>query len=216
MAFFSFQSEDIRLIKDEIQRGLESLDKVEELRDECSNLSYKKELAEMKRCSRYMYLQVFYFIKHSNQRKNAQTVIVFIKLCFLFVKPKALSTEQKINSAFIYIDRDHVISNTDRTSAVPPLDTKDLYRSTPSPPPRPKSAPPVQSPRFTPTPPKSARPSVSSDFRPTPSSGRPQSARPRSSRPRSSKSLSASSKAGLSASKCLLFLCYGTFNGVVK
>lgn len=143
----SWESEDIRLIKDEIQRGLESLDKVEELRDECSNLSYKKELAEMKRCS-----------------------------------------------------RDHVISNTDRTSAVPPLDTKDLYRSTPSPPPRPKSAPPVQSPRFTPTPPKSARPSVSSDFRPTPSSGRPQSARPRSSRPRSSKSLSASSKAGLSAS----------------
>lgn len=105
-----------------------------------------------------------------------------------------------------------MISNTDRTSAVPPLDTKDLYRSTPSPPLRPKSAPPIQSPRFTPTPPKSARPSVSSDFHPTPSSGRPQSARPRSSRPRSSKSLSASSKAGLSASKW----CQGTFNGILE
>lgn len=107
----------------------------------------------------------------------------------------------KITQYLLYFYRDHVISNTDRISAVPPLDTKDLYRSTPSPPPRPKSAPPVQSPRYTPTPPKSARPSISSDIRPTPSSGRPQSARPRSSRPHSSKSLSASGKTARSASK---------------
>ena len=113
----------------------------------------------------------------------------------------------KITQYLLYFYRDHVISNTDRISAVPPLDTKDLYRSTPSPPPRPKSAPPVQSPRYTPTPPKSARPSISSDIRPTPSSGRPQSARPRSSRPHSSKSLSASGKTARSASKYRFLNC---------
>lgn len=52
-----FQSEDIRLIKEEIQRGLEALDKVEELRDECSNLSYKKEVSDLKKCSRYCHYE---------------------------------------------------------------------------------------------------------------------------------------------------------------
>ncbi|XP_053399868.1 von Willebrand factor A domain-containing protein 3B-like isoform X2 [Mercenaria mercenaria] len=48
----SFESEDIRLLKDEMKRGLENLDKVAELRDECAKLSWKKEIDDMKKCSR--------------------------------------------------------------------------------------------------------------------------------------------------------------------
>ena len=50
----SWESEDIRLLKEEIGRGLENLQKIEDLRDECSNLSWKSEIEIMKekRCSR--------------------------------------------------------------------------------------------------------------------------------------------------------------------
>ena len=54
------QSEDIRLLKEELRRGLENLDKVAELRDECSKLSWKKEIDDMKKCSRFVDVYVCY------------------------------------------------------------------------------------------------------------------------------------------------------------
>ncbi|CAC5414531.1 unnamed protein product [Mytilus coruscus] len=50
----SWESEDIRLLKEEIRRGLEHLQKIEDLRDECSNLSWKSEVENLneRRCSR--------------------------------------------------------------------------------------------------------------------------------------------------------------------
>jgi hypothetical protein len=40
-----------------MKKGLENLDRVAELRDECAKLSWKKEIDEMKKCSRYNSLQ---------------------------------------------------------------------------------------------------------------------------------------------------------------
>lgn len=104
----SFESEDIMLLKDELRRGMENLDKVAELRDECAKLSWRKEIDDLKRCSRR-----------------------------------------------------HPMPGTDRVSAVPSMDPQDLYRShTPTPPPRPSSAPPDR--EHTPTPPIRVTTSVES------------------------------------------------------
>ncbi|WAR00111.1 VWA3B-like protein [Mya arenaria] len=98
----SFESEDIRLLKEELSRGLENLDRVAELRDECSKLSWKKGIDELKSCSRA-----------------------------------------------------HPLPGKDRVSAVPAMEPQELYRShTPTPPPRPGSAPPDRSHTPTPPPPK--------------------------------------------------------------
>ncbi|VDH98103.1 Hypothetical predicted protein [Mytilus galloprovincialis] len=50
----SWESEDIRLLKEEIRRGLEHLQKIEDLRDECSDLSWKSGAENLResRCSR--------------------------------------------------------------------------------------------------------------------------------------------------------------------
>ncbi|GFR58512.1 von Willebrand factor A domain-containing protein 3B [Elysia marginata] len=130
----SWESMDIRILKDEIKKGLENLEKLAGLRDECTRMAWKRETDELRR-----------------------------------------SIDSARESA----------ANTGRMSAMPPLDSKDLYRpdsemrptsptppissppprpisSTP-PPPRPSSAPPsrsvsVVSPRLLPTPPPNEKP----------------------------------------------------------
>ncbi|RUS89184.1 hypothetical protein EGW08_003063, partial [Elysia chlorotica] len=130
----SWESMDIRILKDEIKKGLENLDKLAGLRDECTRMAWKRETEDLRK-----------------------------------------SIDSARESAM----------NTGRLSAMPPLDSKDIYRpdsemrpmsptpptssppprpisSTP-PPPRPSSAPPsrsvsVMSPRLIPTPPPSDKP----------------------------------------------------------
>ncbi|KAL4230601.1 Von Willebrand factor A [Mactra antiquata] len=125
----SFESEDIRMLKDEMSRGLENLDRVAELRDECAKLSWKKEIDDMKSCS-----------------------------------------------------RKHPMPGTDRVSAVPAMDPQNLYRSgTPTPPPRPSSAPPPVERDTASTPPLRVTTSVESrSF--SMAKGRPGSARPTTAR----------------------------------
>lgn len=77
--------------------------------------------------------------------------------------------------------RSHPMPGTDRVSAVPPLDPQNLYRShTPTPPPRPGSAPPPVRDR-TPTPPLKVTTSVESRAF-TLSKRRPGSSRPSTAR----------------------------------
>lgn len=117
----AWQSQDIKLLKDEMARGFEYMDQLAELRDQCASLAWRREVETLKKCS-----------------------------------------------------KGHALPNQGRTSAVPPLEPRELFR--PSSPPRPSSAPP-QTPRHTPTPPP--RPSSAIGHRPTKSltSRRPMSAK---------------------------------------
>ena len=46
------QSQDIKLLKDEMSRGFEYLDQLAELRDQCASLAWKKEVDTLKKCSK--------------------------------------------------------------------------------------------------------------------------------------------------------------------
>ncbi|KAL3878601.1 hypothetical protein ACJMK2_030937 [Sinanodonta woodiana] len=48
----SWESEDIKLLKDEIKQGTDNLDRVADLRDECAKLSWNKEIEILKKCSK--------------------------------------------------------------------------------------------------------------------------------------------------------------------
>lgn len=50
---FYWQSQDIALLKDEIQRGIEWMDQLAELRDQCTLLSWHREIDDLKKCSKY-------------------------------------------------------------------------------------------------------------------------------------------------------------------
>ena len=49
-----FQSQDIKLLKDEMTRGFEYLDQLAELRDQCTSLAWKKEVEALKKYSKYV------------------------------------------------------------------------------------------------------------------------------------------------------------------
>jgi len=46
------QSEDIRLLKQELEAGYKNLEKIAALRDECAQLAWKGDDSRYKRCSR--------------------------------------------------------------------------------------------------------------------------------------------------------------------
>ncbi|XP_076467947.1 von Willebrand factor A domain-containing protein 3B-like isoform X2 [Babylonia areolata] len=48
----AWQSQDIKLLKDEMARGFEYLDQLAELRDQCASLGWKKEVETLKKCSK--------------------------------------------------------------------------------------------------------------------------------------------------------------------
>lgn len=53
---------DIKLLKDEIKRGLENLDKLAGLRDECTSLAWKRETEELRKSfNSEVYAAYFFF-----------------------------------------------------------------------------------------------------------------------------------------------------------
>ncbi|PVD34305.1 hypothetical protein C0Q70_05576 [Pomacea canaliculata] len=48
----AWESQDIALLKDEIQRGIEWMDQLAELRDQCTLLSWHREIDDLKKCSK--------------------------------------------------------------------------------------------------------------------------------------------------------------------
>ena len=53
------QSQDIKLLKDEMSRGFEYLDQLAELRDQCASLAWKKEVDTLKKCSKWASCDLF-------------------------------------------------------------------------------------------------------------------------------------------------------------
>ena len=171
MIIVLFQSEDIRMLRQEIELGIRNLEKVAQLRDECASLGWKKEEFNG-RCSRQVAISFKVLPQNRMHESMEYSALIFKK-------------QTLVGDLF---SRDHILSMRDRDSAVPPLNPNELYR------PdsrmlieRPQSAPGY---RISPQPPRgSVRPSTAQDYRITSSrvsiqspQQRPYSARPTSGR----------------------------------
>lgn len=75
-AFFSVQSEDIRMLRHELELGIKNLEKIAQLRDECIALSYRKDEWN-KKCTRSdIYIYIYLFVAESKS--------LFIKMIYLY------------------------------------------------------------------------------------------------------------------------------------